>query len=97
MIVSRGTEPFHSSESKSDSVKFRHDPSLFHPSHVYASEESVLGFIEAITAPCLFLQAEKGWPVQSVSDIERRKDILRRKKLFDYDLMVRIYPKYLHT
>ncbi len=79
-IITRATEPFLPSSS---SVKFRHDPSLFLPSPMYATKEMTESFIDAIRCPTLLLRASSGWPPSNPTAFRERMKIMQEKNLLE--------------
>jgi len=82
-ILTRGTEPFHPPSISSSSVKFRHDPSLFLPSPIYATKEMAETFIDAIRCPTLLLRASSGWPPSNPTAFRERMNIMKEKNLLE--------------
>ena len=83
-IVTRASEPFYPSSCSSSSIKFRHDPSLFLPSPMYATEGMMRATIDAIRCPTLLLQALSGWPPSDHAAFEERIKIMQDKKLLEF-------------
>lgn len=84
-IITRATEPFHPPSISSTSVKFRHDPSLFLPSPMYATKEMTEAFIDAIRCPTLLLRASSGWPPSNPTAFGERMKIMQEKNLLEQD------------
>ncbi len=62
-------------------VRFRYDPRLMLPSHVYMTDEQVEGFVHALTCPTLLITAEDGWPPRDPATMAKRAKILQDKGL----------------
>lgn len=96
MLVSRGTYKACTNDTDQDGraiyedtchessepLRFRHDPRLVLPSHMYHSDEHVLSYLTNITAKTMLILAENGWPPGPYGDYDTRVKTLSEKGLF---------------